>query len=241
MPRIKGFDEIEAEIAGHRGKIAHDEWADFTRIFIDIYQKNRKELIQLLEEPSRNDELSVELFQNVRPPIIKNAYTNEVLRCMFNYLSSLSSLVDTGMRLTSKYTKQQMADYDKHKTILISSDINAFFGKLRNYIQHYGIPPLGWSIRLNEDRPNDCTYFLSKEKLLAWDGWDAKAKSYIAKGDVNLLESIQIHSKMIDEAYSTLLHLFTDIHSADIDAVNELMHRRNDMLSGKIPIVEVDD
>jgi len=27
MPRIKGFDEIEAEIASHPGKLAHDEWA----------------------------------------------------------------------------------------------------------------------------------------------------------------------------------------------------------------------
>lgn len=141
MPRIKGFDEIEAEIASHPGKIAHDEWSDLKRIFIDIYQKNRRELIKMLEEPSKNDELSVELFQNVRPPIVKEAYTNEVLRSMFNYLSSLSSLVDTGLRLTRKYSDVQMAEYNTHKTVVVNSDINAFFGKLRNYIQHYGIPP----------------------------------------------------------------------------------------------------
>lgn len=102
-------------------------------------------------------------------------------------------------------------------------------------------PPIGWVIHLNEDRSNDCTYFLSKDRLLAWKGWDSKAKSYVAKGNVNLLESIQVHGEMIDEAYGTLLHLFTGIHSVDIDAVNILMHRRNDILSGKVPIVDVEN
>lgn len=236
MPRIRGFDEIEAEIARHPGKIALDEWANLSRIFIDIYQRNRSDLIKLLEEPSKNDELSIELFQNVRPPIVKNAYTNEVLRSIFNYLSSLSSLVDVGLRLTRKYSDAQMADYNKSKEVLVSSDLNAFLGKLRNYIQHYGIPPLGWTIHLNNDRPNDCTYFLSKEKLLDWNGWDKKAKSYIEKGDVNLLAAIQEQGNMIDTAYGILLNLSSEIHFEDINAVNALIQRRNDILSGKIKV-----
>lgn len=241
MPRIKGFDEIEAEIARHPGKIAHDEWSDLRRIFVDIYQKNRDELIHLLIEPSKNRELSEELFQNVRPQTVKEAYTNEVLRSIFNYLSSLSSLVDTGLRLTRKYADKQMADYNSHRTTLVDSEVNAFFGKLRNYIQHYGIPPLGWTIRLNDERPNDCKYFLSKDKLLAWKGWSSKARTYVNKGDVDLLDAVQTHGQMIDDAYDCLLNLFPAIHSADIDAVNALMQRRNDLLSGKIPIVDVEN
>ena len=192
MPRIKGFDEIEAEIASHKGKIAIDEWANFSRIFIDIYQRNRSELIKLLEEPSKNDELSMELFQNARPPVVKNAYTNEVLRSLFNYLSSLSALVDTG-------------------------------------------------IRLRTDGPNHCTYFLAKDKLLTWKSWGPKAKAYIENGDVDLLKSIQVHGKMIDEGYNILLQLSSHIHSPDVEAVNKLIRRRNEMLSGTIPIVDVDN
>lgn len=241
MPRIKGFDEIEAEIANHEATLALNEWANFSRIFVDIYQKNRSELIDLLEAPSKNDELSIELIQNVRPPIIKNAYTNEVLRSIFNYLSSLSSLVDAGIRLTGKYSGTEMMEYNKLKVALVDSDINAFFGKLRNYIQHYGIPPIGWTIALNQDRLNDCTYFLFKDRLLDWKQWGAKARSFIANGDINLLESIYTHGAMIDEAYQNLLPLFATIHSADIDAVNILKQRRNDILSGKIPIVDIED
>lgn len=236
MPRINGFDEIESEIARHPGKIALDEWANLTRIFIDIYQRNRSELVKLLEEPSKNDELSIELFQNVRPPVIKNAYTNEVLRSIFNYLSSLSSLVDTGLRLTGKYSDAQLVEYNKHKDILVGSSLNAFFGKLRNYIQHYGIPPLGWTIHLNNDRPNDCIYYLSKEKLFDWNGWGVKAKSYINNGDINLLECIQEHGEMIDTAYRVLINTSSEIHGDDINAVNDLIRRRNDILSGKIKI-----
>ena len=52
MPRIKGFDEIEAELERHSGKIAHDEWQNVARIFYDIYQKNR------------TDDLAVAIIQN---------------------------------------------------------------------------------------------------------------------------------------------------------------------------------
>lgn len=236
MPGIKGFDEIEAELASHPGKIAHDEWRNLARTFYDIYQKNRKELIGLFEEPSKNDELSVELFQNVRPQTVKEAYTNEVLRSLFNYLSSLSSLVDAGMRLESKYSSDQLASYHVQKLIIIESDINSFFGKLRNYIQHYGIPPLGWSIQLHEQTYNSCVYYLSNSKLLAWDGWNAKAKSYISDQDIDLLKAVNEHGEMIDKAYNTLLSLFPAIHAADTKSYNELMHRRNDILSGKIKL-----
>lgn len=236
MPRIKGFDEIEAELARHPGKIAHDEWQNLARIFYDIYQKNRKELIGLLEEPSKNDELSTELFQNVRPPVVREAYTNELLRGLFNYLSSLSSLVDASMRLIGKYSGKQMTDYSVHRTVLTDSDINEFFGKLRNYIQHYGIPPLGWTVQLNNNSPNSCTYFLSNGKLLAWKGWSLKAKTYIGSEDVNLLDSIQAHGGMIDRTFQALLLLFPTLHSADTESYNKLMHRRNDILSGKIKL-----
>lgn len=118
MPRIKGFDEIEAEIALHPGKIALDEWANLSRIFIDIYQRNRNELI----------------------------------------------------------------------------------------------------------------------KLLDWNRWSSKAKTYIENGDVNLLDAIQQHGSMIDAAYGVLLNLSSGIHNDDINAVNELIHRRNDILSGKIKL-----
>lgn len=236
MPGIKGFDEIEAELAGHPGKIAHDEWKNLARTFYDIYQKNRKELIALFEEPSKNDELSMELFQNVHPQAVKEAYTNEVLRSLFNYLSSLSSLVDAGMRLEGKYNGDQLASYHAQKAIIIGSDINAFFGKLRNYIQHYGIPPLGWSIQLHEQTYNSCTYYLSNSKLLAWDGWNSQAKSYIGDQDIDLLKAVTEHGEMIDRAYNTLLSLFPAIHAEDTKSYNELMHKRNDILSGKIKL-----
>lgn len=236
MPGIKGFDEIEAELARHPGKIAHDEWQNLARTYYDIYQKNRQELVRLFEEPSKNDELSMELVQNVRPQTIKEAYTNEVLRSLYNYLSSLSSLVDAGMRLEGKYSNEQLATYHTQRQRIVNSDINAFFGKLRNYIQHYGVPPLGWNIQMNERSHNSCTYYLSNGKLLAWDGWNAKAKSYIGEHDINLLKSVQEHGSLIDSAYNALLSLFPALHSADTKSYNTLMHRRNDILSGKIKL-----
>jgi hypothetical protein len=41
---------------------------------------------------------------------------------------------------------------------------------------------------------------------------------------------------MIDEAYRVLINISSQIHGDDINAVNELMRRRNDILSGKIKL-----
>lgn len=236
MASIKGFDEIEAELASHPGKIAHDEWQNLNRIYADIYIKNRKEVVYLLTAPSNDDNLSIELFQNVRPTTIKEVYTNEVLRGLFNYLSSLSSLVDAGIRLTKKYSEEQLSEYITLKNKIVESEINTFFNELRNYIQHYGIPPLGWNIQLNNDRPNSCTYYLRNAKLLEWSSWTKKSKLYIGDKDVNLLEAINEHGSKIDQAYDKFLLLFSSLHSEDVDSYNKLLHRRNDILSGKIKL-----
>jgi hypothetical protein len=236
MPGIKGFDEIEERLRSHRGKLASDEWSNLKRIFVDIYQRNRNELCLLLEEPSKNDELSIELFQNIRPQTVKEQYTNEVLRSLFNYLSSLSSLVDTGMRIVKKYPKEKLKKYIELRDVVVVSNINIFFGDLRNYIQHYGIPPLGWEIRLVDNGFNNCTYYLNYQKLLTWKSWSPKSKEFIGEENVNLLKSIREHGEMIDSAFHTLLSTFPELHSVDVAAYNELMHRRNDILSGKIKL-----
>lgn len=232
---IKGLNEIENEIASHVGKSAHDEWTNLQRTFSGVYKQNRKYLIKYLEEPSKNDKLAVELIQNVRSPIKKEVYTNELLRHLYNYLSSLSALIDQGMRLTKKYDKVQLRDYIKKVNIVISSNINYFFRDLRNYIQHYGVPPLGWQIRFHQKNNHECKYYLSKEKLLEWSKWNNKSKKFIhSQEEVNLLECVETHSKMIDQTFDTLLSLFMSLHEKDIEEVNRLILRRNGILSGKI-------
>lgn len=240
--RIKGFDEIQEEIAKHPSKLIHDEWSNLNRTFTGIYQANRRVLVEHLEKPSRNDELSVELMQNVRLPVIRDNYTNEVLRHLYNYLSGLAALVDHSMKLTSGYSEEELGDFIVKRKILTDSDINSFMGKLRNYVLHYGIPPLGWTISLKQKGFNECTYFLNSANLLRWDGWSKEAEHFIhANEQIDLLKATKEHGQMIDEAFIALLKLFPKLHSKDVEEVNRLIHKRNNILSGKIKIEEVEN
>jgi hypothetical protein len=236
ISKIEGFDEIEKKLATHPSKLIHDEWTNLKNTWVGIYQKNRQFLVAHLQEPSQNDELSTELMQNVRPPVIREQYTNEVLRHLYNYLSSLATLVDYSIRLTAKYEEEKdLGEFTAKKVALIDSGRNSFMGDLRNYIVHFGVPPLGWNIRLKNVGFNECTYRLGTAKLLEWDGWKQKSKTFIKScGEfVDLKEAIVEHGKQIDEVFLLLLHQFPKLHSKDVAAYNELMHERNDILSGK--------
>lgn len=236
VSRIEGFDEIDEKLANHPSKLIHDEWTNLKNTWVGIYQKNQHLLVAHLQEPSQNDELSIELMQNVRPPVLREQYTNEALRHLYNYLSSLVTLVDYSMKLTNKYDKaKDLGEFTAKQQLLIKSERNGFLGDLRNYIVHFGIPPLGWTIHLKEVGFNECTYRLGATKLLEWDGWKQKSKLFIKScGDyVDLKQVIAEHGKEIDEVLMILLQQFPKLHSKDVEAYNKLMHERNDLLAGK--------
>jgi len=241
ISKIEGFDEIEEKLANHPSKLIHDEWINLKNTWVGIYQKNRYLLVANLQEPSQNDELSFELMQNVRPPVIREQYTNEALRHLYNYLSSLGTLVDYSMKLTNKYDKvKDLGDFTVKQQLLIKSERNNFMGDLRNYIVHFGIPPLGWTITLKEVGFNECIYRLRTTKLLEGGGWKQKSKSFIRScGDyVDLKQVIIEHGKEIDEVLVILLQQFPKLHSKDVETYNKLMHERNELLSGKNPTVQ---
>lgn len=139
MPRIEGFDEIEEKIRRHPGAIAYYNIIDLQRVFRGIYKENRNQLVQHIVAVS-SDSISIELIQNVRPSDFKEQYTTELLRRLFIYLSSLSSLVELEMRLSKKYAAHNLMLYNEISVDIIQSGENAFLGNLRNYILHYGIP-----------------------------------------------------------------------------------------------------
>jgi hypothetical protein len=140
------------------------------------------------------------------------------------------------MKLTRKYTDEQLSTFVEKRRQLVESDRNYFMGDLRNYITHYGVPPLGWTIRLKDEGFNDCDYFLSADKLQQWKEWRAQSRKFITSNgsQINLLHVVKEHGQQVDEAFIILLKQFPALHTEVIDAVNKLMKRRNDILSGKI-------
>ena len=233
--KIEGLEEIQNKIFSHPGKIIYDEWTNLKNTFIGIYQANRKTILDYLMEPSQNDKLSIELVQNVRPPVVREKYTNEVLRHLYNYLSSLATLVGYSMSLTNKYDNSLLGEFVIKKNKLINSDQNNFMGELRNYVVHNDLPPLSWEIKIKDEGFNKCTYRLDSRELLRWKGWNDKSRNFIKneRNYIELASLIEDHGKKIDEEFRILFDQFPKLHSEDLDEVNELIKLRNDILARK--------
>src|SRR5690349_3094716 len=106
----------------HPGKRAHDRWSNLRLTFQGIYQANRKQLINLMDAPNHNGKLLEELWQNVRPQTVKEAYQDELLKAFYNYISSASSLVDHSRRFIKEYTSTDFSlEYDRRREVVAST------------------------------------------------------------------------------------------------------------------------
>ena len=154
-------------------------------------------------------------------------YVNELVRRLHNYLTSVTSLVDS-QRVVMRHrwpTKRGNAgkcpncerplpskddlsefeakDYSEKLAEVFETGERMFMSKLRNYCTHYSIPlpQLGttytWE-RGGEDSVVN-TLQLDKDKLLRWDGWGAPAKDFLS-GQPQLFDLAPIVDRYVTAA-----------------------------------------
>lgn len=234
--RLKKLKKLQEKIDGHPGKIAHTEWNNLKRVYGGIYLPNREELIKTLLAPSKIGDLAVELIQNVRPPVVRERYVNHLIRLIHNYVASLTTLIDHSRRLISHENPQFKNKYDEKKQKIAATAEHHLITDIRNYMVHYRIPPLAWTMSINDkDGKESCDFYLDVEALLDWEGWSAESKQLLgaSKPKLDLIKLIKNHGKTIDEFNNWLLSQFTKFHGKDIDTVNKLIKKWNLVLSGK--------
>ncbi len=235
-PNNKRRLEVEKQIREHPGTKAHNLWDNLARAYQSVYRVNREHLVKFIAAPGENDQLSMELMQNQWEPKVKEAYMNELSRLIHNYIASSFTLVDHTRYLMTHYQESDFqAEYELKKTKVIDMPEHHFLKDFRNYVLHRNLPPIDYTVGLRDVVNNTFELRLNTPTLLEWDGWTKKAEEFVKarKDKLVFVNVINTHGQAIDELNIWLLQQFTPLHSKDIADVNELMHLRNDILSGK--------
>lgn len=139
---------------------------------------------------------------------VSEEYVNDLVRLLHNYLTSVTSLVDS-QRVVMRHrwptarayegncpacdrplpsndslSEFEAKDYAEQLAATFETGEAAFMGKLRNYCTHYSIPlpNLGTTIRWEQGMPGVeqvNTLQLERDKLLRWNGWTRPAKRFL--------------------------------------------------------------
>jgi hypothetical protein len=123
---------------------------------------------------------------------LSDAYVNELVRLLHNYLASVTSSIDAQrvvMRhrwpATTKGERPEFetTDYARKLAATFATGEAEFMQKLRNYCTHYSIPVpgLGTSMSWEQGGPTIRvnTLQLDRDRLLRWDSWGAVAKAHL--------------------------------------------------------------
>lgn len=132
-------------------------------------------------------------------------HTLEVKRKLSNCTAALMALVDHARNFTRT---SPVPNYtDELKKQFSSLGLHDFLQCLRNYNIHWRIAQANWTISHGrEENSRKARFLVTKDELLAWGGWNSKAKDYI-KG---VAESIDVYE--VFSTYRTHVQKFYTWH-----------------------------
>lgn len=222
----KDFKSPFELIRNHPGKIAHDNWSNLSVTYSGIFIVNKRQLLELFALPSNDERLLTELMQNMWEQDVRDTYFSEMLRLLHNYTAASMTLVDHSRRFIKKYSDTDFGkEYDLRRIKVSDSREHHFLKDLRNYMLHVGTPPVGYTIKINQEHNESFSPNLTPSTLLQWTKWSAPARNYINDNltDLPIIPLINAHGEMIDELYGWIFEQFHKIHGKDIDDVNRLI------------------
>ncbi|WP_212625709.1 hypothetical protein [Pseudomonas sp. PP3] len=162
-----------------------------------------KSTVELIDEISVFSERSkdIEFWSKTNE---KNAeeYVREVKRRLYYSTSSLMTVVDIARAFSTKWPVDGLVE---HRNKFFSTPgLHDFLQNLRNFSSHWRIAEANWQINYDfQTGLRVASFRVSEEELLAWDGWSAKAKTYIkdASGSVDVFQIFAQYKKHVQEYY----------------------------------------
>lgn len=121
---------------------------------------------------------------------LPESYVNELVRLLHNYLTSVTSLIDS-QRVVMRHrwpdgdgaSEFEANDYSAKLAEAFETGEAVFMSKLRNYCTHYSIPlpTLGTTFAWEQGSPvvQTNTLQLEREKLMRWGGWTGPGRRYL--------------------------------------------------------------
>jgi hypothetical protein len=143
-PRAE-LDALNHRLGEHSGWIAHQRWEALRRT-VDLHSRNLADLEPLIGAPSNDIELAMQLSQDidVEAPVVREQYWAAMDQRLHNALASAITLVDHVRRLIQHYPGTVLAaEFERRNAEIKNDNGAAFIRRLRNYIVHYAVLPLG--------------------------------------------------------------------------------------------------
>lgn len=158
----------------------YDHWGSIHSVESVMFG-NARELLRLIDALSNDPRLVISVSQNGTQPIF-----DELIRLAHNYLSSRQMLIDHTRNTIRGYNENPVLDeYNAKVKDLAQTGRAAVLQRLRNYLLHYRVLPLGLSMKL--DGSPGMQVFLARDGILAFDGWTRPARDYIERQDGHIV------------------------------------------------------
>jgi hypothetical protein len=234
--RAMALDAAQQRIVEHPGYQAKQLYDGLARTVYAVFIPNSQELLALLDRAASDPKLAIELFQNVRRPIVRTRFEGMVARALHNYVASASTLVDHSRRITRKRAGPIVAEFEHRKREVTSTREVPFVHALRNYVLHHSLPFIGHEVRLQPQPGILATgeIRLSVRQLTAWDGWSAPARRFIeSHGEALPLRPVVMHhTELVTRLNLWLYEQLADANASALAEVNQLVVERNAILGG---------
>lgn len=206
-----------------------------------VFNSNATELARHTGEFLNSLQFSQDVTEN---------YTDELVRLLHNYLTSVSSLVesqrvvmrhrwsdgplfegncpecDRPLPSADSFSEFESKDYAQRLSTTFESEEAAFMGKLRNYCTHYSVPlpTLGTTMQWEQGMSGVeqvNTLQLSREKLQRWNGWSKPAKRFLATQE-DYFDLVPIIERYVNAAGQFAGWFWTEINARSLDLIDEL-------------------
>lgn len=182
---------------------------------------------------------------------VPESYVNELVRLLHNYLTSVTSLIDS-QRVTMRHrwptesagktqscatcnrafprerSVSEFEDkaYAQQFAETFETGEAVFMTKLRNYATHYSIPlpNLGTTFRWEQGMPaveQRNTLQLDRDKLLRWDSWTSPAKTFL-QSQPEHFDLVPVIERYVNAANAFAAWFWNEIHARSGEIVSEL-------------------
>jgi hypothetical protein len=193
------------------------------QLSLEVFEGNYRDLRRLLDWQSQHPDAQ-ELW-HLRNRHLLEAFQKEVARLLHNFVAGAASLIDhTRLHHRELYADSgQLPEYDAEVSArFLNNPLANFIKGLRQYCQHYRVPPLVARMSYSAEPPSSSsTVLLDKKKLMEFSGWSAPAIKYLdQQGDSpQLLEAIAGYHDLVGEFYRWFSGMQRHIHKSDLERV----------------------
>ena len=221
---------LDAEIDAHPGTLAREHFEELRRAW-DVFDNAARNLYALLVGPNEDPDLITEImhWKGKRGRAYQQALDSAVQASV----AGSSALIEVVRRIVRGQSDQFQLDFAARKAAMLSAGPEAGFWKgFRNYLLHRGHAP--WQISTPFTATTiDLKVHLHASQLLLWDGWNTATRAWLVNQETVEVAPVlfSYRAGMYDLHFWLMEHLLV-VHTAEIDASNDLIRRRNLLLTG---------